>query len=310
MSAVVAPQPSPDSSRHANRGCCTPSAPLLGSYADPCGARREIVCLSGADGTRLLVDRSCDGCAGARLLAHLAADEPAENARAVCAMYLAAARRPKCRALRAEDFEVVAGEGAPSPNGASDCGGDADEDLACTRGLFVEDGDAYRLQPRGDGRSIPQLRWRRHGPGREGGELQAVSLRVVIGALESYEPALALTRAALERHDRDPDISISVLRVEYERATTSPIVLNRGLREAVQELLARGELSVSEIAIRCGRVKRGPRRSVSGETSWLARRIGLLPEAGAGEPTPWVHTDVLALIAREGLGVSPREVEL
>jgi hypothetical protein len=52
-----------------------------------------------------------------------------------------------------------------------------------------------------------------------------------------------------------------------------------------------------------------PRGRESGETSWLARRIGQLPEAGQPRPTPWVHNDVLALIARDGLGISPREVE-
>ena len=44
--------------------------------------------------------------------------------------------------------------------------------------------------------------------------------------------------------------------------------------------LARGDLTMSEIAIRCGRCKRDRRGNVSGETSWLARRIGLAPEAG------------------------------
>ena len=63
------------------------------------------------------------------------------------------------------------------------------------------------------------------------------------------------------------------------------------------------------IAMRCGRVKRDRRGNVSGETSWLARRIGQLPEGGEDQPTPWVHTDTLALIARDGLGLSPREVE-
>src|SRR4029077_17829996 len=126
----------------------------------------------------------------------------------------------------------------------------------------------------------------------------------------SYEPALKLTLSAVERHRHDPDVSVALLRAEHDRAAASPIVLNRGLREAVQELLARGEVSISEIAIRCGRVKRGPGGSVSGETSWLARRIGQLPEGGRTEPTPWVHTDVLALIARQGLHVSPREVEV
>jgi hypothetical protein len=67
---------------------------------------------------------------------------------------------------------------------------------------------------------------------------------------------------------------------------------------------------MSEIAIRCGRVKRDSRGNESGETSWLARRLGMLPEGGHETPTPWVHSDVLALIARRGLGISPREVEL
>jgi hypothetical protein len=36
----------------------------------------------------------------------------------------------------------------------------------------------------------------------------------------------------------------------------------------------------------------------------------MLPEGGRRTPTPWVSSDVLALIAREGLGLAPREVEL
>jgi hypothetical protein len=67
---------------------------------------------------------------------------------------------------------------------------------------------------------------------------------------------------------------------------------------------------MGEIATRRGRVKRGRNGSESGETSWLARCIGQLPEAGRPRPIPWVHTDVLALIARDGLGISPHEVEL
>jgi hypothetical protein len=66
---------------------------------------------------------------------------------------------------------------------------------------------------------------------------------------------------------------------------------------------------MSEIAIRCKRIKHDDRGHESGETSWLARRVGILPEAGAPAPTPWVHSKVLALIARDGLRVSPHEVE-
>jgi len=90
----------------------------------------------------------------------------------------------------------------------------------------------------------------------------------------------------------------------------SPIVLNRRLRETVLAAIGREGLSMSEIATRCGRIKRDSKGNESGETSWLARRLGLLPEGGQGAPTPWIHTDVLGLIARRGLGISPREVEL
>ena len=69
-------------------------------------------------------------------------------------------------------------------------------------------------------------------------------------------------------------------------------------------------MTMSVIAIRCGRIKRDPNGRESGETSWLARRIGVAPEAGAPRPTPWIHTDVLALIARDGLGIAPAEAEL
>jgi hypothetical protein len=67
---------------------------------------------------------------------------------------------------------------------------------------------------------------------------------------------------------------------------------------------------MSEIAIRCGRFKRDRSGRRSGETSWLARRIGQMPEGGQARPTPWIHSDTLALIARDGLGLSPHEVEL
>jgi hypothetical protein len=100
-----------------------------------------------------------------------------------------------------------------------------------------------------------------------------------------------------------------VLRAELARVRESPIVLNRGLREVVLAAIDREALSLSEIAMRCGRVKRDAGGNLSGETSWLARRLGMMPEGGRDRPTPWVHSDVLALIARDGLGLSPREVE-
>ncbi len=95
---------------------------------------------------------------------------------------------------------------------------------------------------------------------------------------------------------------MGVLRGELDRACNSPIVLNRALRERLERAVEREGLSMSEIALRCNRVKRDARGRQSGETSWLARRIGQLPEAGKPEPTPWIHSDVLARIARDGSG--------
>ena len=172
-------------------------------------------------------------------------------------------------------------------------------------------GRRYRLEPVHAGMSIPELRWRRYRgePGAaEQGEL--ASVRDVVACLERYEPVRSLTARAVSRHRGDGAISTTVLRAELRRVQNSPILLNRRLREVLLEHMDREQLSLSEIAIRCGRVKRDCRGKESGETSWLARRLGLLPEAGKSTPTPWIHSDVLALIARSGLGVSPREVEL
>ena len=123
-------------------------------------------------------------------------------------------------------------------------------------------------------------------------------------------PERRLTARAIGFHERAGDVSVTVLRAELRRVQVSPIVLNRGLREAVLDAVDRRGQSMSEIAMRCGRVKRDAAGNESGETSWLARRLGLLPEGGRKRATPWIHSDVLALIARDGLGVSPREVEV
>jgi len=159
------------------------------------------------------------------------------------------------------------------------------------------------------GMSIPELRWRHQRTPAEGGP-RSESVRDVIARLQAYEPVREITLGALALHREDPELSITVLGAELRRVLVSPIVLNRGLRETTLATIQREELSLSEIAIRCGRVKRDLKGNESGETSWLARRLGLLPEGGRDTPTPWIHSDVLALIARRGLGVSPRDVEL
>jgi hypothetical protein len=272
----------------------SPAASPLGRYTEgDTGAMREIARLPIADGSALVVDRLSGTHGDARLLARLAADEPRENAQILCALYLADESKGRCRPVTAADLDA-----APTPEAPEVCR---------EHQLRNANGSVYRIQEVAlDGR-FPALRWT-HSILPERSE--TVRLRDVVARFEDYEPARSITANALATHRTDPTLSTSCLTAELTRLAESPIVLNRRLREAVQARLARGDLTMSEIAIRCGRCKRDRRGNVSGETSWLARRIGQAPEAGQDQPTPWVHSDVLALIARDGLAMSPNEVEL
>jgi hypothetical protein len=255
---------------------------------------RELVILHGADGSRLLVDRrEADG-ADARLLAHLSSDEPEVNARLVCREFLADSWRA-ARRLQAEDF------GAP---GEGDHRAGTNEAFR-PEVLYDATGGRYFLRVTG---TPAQLRWHRESGGHRGA--LALSARDVVGALEAYEPVCEITRSAIARYRRDRGVSVSALAVELRRIEASPIVLNRRLREAVLEAVREQGRSFSAIAMSCGRVKHDRRGNGSGETSWLARRVGLLASSPGARPNPWVHSATLALIAREGLGIAPREVEL
>jgi len=268
---------------------------LLARYIDGDGQPREVIARPAAAASTLVVDRDRTG-GDQRLVAHLGADEPAGNAALVCSGYLqdAATGRGRCRALEADDERIAPFE---HPQ-------EVEQTPLHTRAAELVDrlGSAYTLEAVRTTLSIPELRWCR--------SRQPLSVREAIASLESYEPVRALTLHALSLHGRRDAISTTVLRAELTRVQESPIVLNRRLREGVLAAVERQQLSMSEIAIRCGRVKRDRNGNESGETSWLARRVGLLPEGGRSTPTPWIHSDVLALIARHGLGVSPREVEL
>ncbi|MGA2453640.1 MAG: hypothetical protein ABSG93_08995 [Solirubrobacteraceae bacterium] len=274
----------------------------LGRYTDHRGDEREVICRPGAGGSALVIDRLTATHDDARLVAHLAADEPVQNAQIVGSLYLTDKRSCRCRRLTEHDLQMAplfAEETHIAPAREQ-------ETESNTARLTDKSGFVYRLESAPSGMSIPELRWRRTTPGRAP---EVVSVRNAIASLESYEPVRSITAAALASCSCDPTISTSVLRVELERVDTSPIVLNRGLREAVLAAVGHGA-SMSEIAIRCGRVKRDARGNTSGETSWLARRIGQLPEGGESTPSPWIHSDTLALIARQGLNIAPREVEL
>jgi hypothetical protein len=274
----------------------------LGSYETPEGAlTREIVSVRRPDGTVLVLDRLTDTLTDARLIARLAPEEPIENARVVCEMYLADETRGRCRLLTVEDYDP---EGNADPV--------TRVDLAALEQDPVPDAAArlHCIRMIAPGDSFPELCWTRSENPAQCAPFDVVTLRDVVAAVEDYEPARAMTVAALAAYGNDQLLSTCRLASELERVTCSPIVLNRGLREAVERKLASAELTLSEIAMRCGRTKRDRRGTLSGETSWITRRIGAAPEGGEAEPTPWVHSDILALIARDGLGMSPNEVEL
>ena len=303
--ATVATAARPNSAHAA----ATPRAPKvrlrLGDYTDADGRARQIVGIDGAGGSVLVVDRDALTHRDDRLLAHLAADEPVENAWLVSSGYLGdgVVRRVRCRRVIARDFHA-----APlyEDDYESEPAGPAIDDAQELDGA----GNAYRLEPVRCSMCIPELRWRRLPPSAAVADASIVSVREAVARLESYEPICALTRRALRAHRHTRQLSTAVLRLEMQRMQRSPIILNRRLREAVIAASERDGLSMSEIATRCGRIKYDRAGNASGETSWLARRLGILPEGGQHAPTPWIHSDVLALIARRGLGVSPREVEL
>jgi hypothetical protein len=279
---------------------------VLGRYTDRQGQRREIVAQPGLAGSMLVVDRDVPHHGDRRLVAHLAADEPAENAAVVCESYLQDAPRggSRCRRLTLEDSITEPFPDASDAESLAPTAAEADPEP------FDRLGRGYRLELLQTGMSIPELRWRQHPAAASASGARPVSVREAIACLEDYEPVRTSTIRALVGHRGAADVSTTVLRAELARLQDSPIVLNRKLRGIVLATIEREGLSMSEIAIRCGRVKRDARGSESGETSWLARRLGILPEGGREMPTPWIHSDVLGLISRQGLGISPREVEL
>jgi hypothetical protein len=214
-------------------------------------------------------------------------------------------------------FAIAPGEGShkdprvrPCQAGDIDDGirGGAQADIEAL--VFDRKGNAYCLATLAGEGSTPQLRWCMRRADADDDRWKQTALRDVVAALESYEPMRALTERAVASHRYDRGVLVTRVCCELERLYESPVVLNRALREAVLGAIDRHGMSMSEIALRCGIVKRDRRGKVSGETSWLARRVGIMPEGGETEITPWVHSDVLATIARKGLGISPREVEL
>jgi hypothetical protein len=279
-----------------------PRSTRLASYRDEQGRARDLLVLPGHGGSVLVLDRDAATLCDRRLVAHLAADEPQGNAELVCNHYLKDRKGRWCRRIRPDDLRI-----SPLACQADGIRHDLNSQDALVAG---RDGNLYRLSPVQGERRILQMRWCRVAAESDDRCWQQTSLREVTGAVESYEPMRSLTEQAIRQHNNDHGVSVARMRSELERLDSSPVVLNRRLREAVLDAVDRSGTSMSEIALRCGVVKRDRRGKISGETSWLARRIGIMPEGGEKAITPWIHSEVLGSIARKGLRISPREVEL
>jgi hypothetical protein len=278
-------------------------APCFGRYVEhETQDVRELVGLARPDGSTFVVDRLARTAGDGRVVARIAASEPPENAAMIAEMYLAdEPRRGRCRLLSADDLARTRPASSPTS---------IESTVLEHAPLLDGEGYCFRIRELTTGRSVPELRWARSRLHDEQEPPEPVTLRDVVARLEDYEPARALTIEALAAYREDPSCSTCTLDGELQRLQASTIVLNRGLREAVRGAVKFRGLSMSEIALRCGRTKRDRAGRVSGETSWLARRIGQVPESGEQHPSPWVQNDVLALIARDGLRVCPCEVEL
>jgi hypothetical protein len=295
MSATLTPSPAIAADRPADGEGIGPQPADLGTYRDREGRERALIARPGVGGSVLVIDQDAQTLTDRRLVAHLAADEPDINAQVVAEVYLDDDAGRGARALDDRDWATLPGGREPPDEPEPPAPGE----------LRDPRGRGYRLAAVDHHSYGRQTRWLRRAGRRR---LQTVSLRTVVGALEAYEPARALTRAALRRAPNHSEVH--TLARELDLLERSPLILNRALREAVQRRVRSGELSLSCIAARCGRGKCSATGLRIGDTTWLQRRLGVLPEHGSSEPTPWIHTDVLALIAREGLGVEPREVEL
>ena len=286
-------EPRPESNRRRASGRVPRAA--LARYNTPDGTRREVITRHGAGDSTLVIDRETRTRGDPRLVAALFPGEPPGNAALVCRLYLADPAGRHCRPLNRQDLLVAV---AP-PSGPR-------QEPSPERLTQLKDraGNCYRIETlvTEDGHEDPS--WIKTAPGASQDSIARATLRQVIGAMEDYSPALAMTGRVVASDPR-----AAALERELESLRDSPVVLNRRLRERLLAAVDRGEVTMSEVAMRCGHVKRDRNGNECGEKSWLARRVGLMPEAQESAPSPWIHSRVLGEIAR-ALGLNPGEVEL
>ena len=255
----------------------------LGSYiALGSEQRREVVSLQRPDGSTLVVDYQLGALSDGRLIAHLAADEPPENAHIVCELYLADDTKGRCRAVTQEDFDLTRHATPPPPAADAPTAVDSLKDA---------DGHVYRIRELPTLETMPELRWTRSAS-------QAASSASTPCIPRCRRRCRSLRAGANPHrpgaHPLRQDLSTRRLAEEHERLSGSPIVLNRGLREAVQRVL-RDELSMSEIAhpLRADQARQARQPERGDELAGAPHR----PAAG-GEGRPTWSQRQLALIAR------------
>ena len=105
MSATVTPSPTTAADRAATAVRTTaPRTADLGTYRDRDGRDRALIARPGVGGSVLVIDQDAQTLTDRRLVAHLAADEPAVNARVVAELYLADDEGRSARALEDRDW--------------------------------------------------------------------------------------------------------------------------------------------------------------------------------------------------------------
>src|SRR6202035_3164195 len=169
----------------------TATGSLLAGYVDTDGRARELLALPGHGGSILLLDRDAATLCDRRLVAHLAADEPPDNAAVVCRHYLDDSNGRWCRRVRPEDLQV-----APFASLERRARDNLDPPQAP---LEDRHGHVYRLAPPlgESSTSTTKLRWYSGTSDSEDVHWEQVKLRDVVAALESYEPVRTLTEQAL-----------------------------------------------------------------------------------------------------------------
>jgi hypothetical protein len=154
---------------------------------------------------------------------------PKEVRCSVSSLYLGDEQGRHCRPVAPKDFDCGPSEVGETPVAiASEVTGDP-------YGSQVVDrhGRSYSLGLAPGGTAISELRWHHASPHGEQSRPEPVTVPDAIGALESYEPVRGLTVRALEERGGHASVSVTALPAELERVYTSPVVLNRGRREAV-----------------------------------------------------------------------------